>query len=113
MFQNLTTPASIEAARQQIAALLRSHAEWFCTAGKGETYALRRDEIDVAVAFERLVLSCWTEKGSRSWRVLGWQWNGLMLLLQASRRMGAEWQLIELAPRASARAVAATIRAAR
>src|SRR5690242_183095 len=113
MFQDLTTPASIEAARQQIAALFRAHAEWFCTAARGETYALRRDELDISIAFQRLVLSCWTEKGSRSWRVLGWEWNGQMLLLQASRRMGAEWQLIELAPRASAKAVGATIRAAR
>ena len=113
MFQNLTIPAEIQAARQQIAALLRAHAEWFCTAGRGETYALRRDEIDIAVAYERLILSCWTEKGSRSWRVLAWAWNGQMLLLRASRRMGAEVQLIELVPRASALAVAATIRAAR
>jgi hypothetical protein len=113
MFQNLTTPASIEAARQQIGALFRAHAEWFCTAGRGETYALRSAELDIAVAFERLVLSCWTEKGSRSWRVLGWEWNGQLLLLQASRRMGAERRLIELVPRASAHAVAATIRAAR
>jgi hypothetical protein len=113
MFQDLTTPAAIEAAHQQIAALLRAHAEWFCTAGRSETYALRRDEIDVSVAFERLVLSCWTEKGRRSWRVIAWQWNGQMLLLRGSRRMGAEWQLIELAPRASAHAMAATIRAAR
>jgi hypothetical protein len=113
MFQDLTTPSLIEAARRQIAALLRSHAEWFCTAGRGETYALRRDEIDVSVAFERLVLSCWTEKGSRSWRVLGWAWNGQMLLLRASRRMGAESPVIELVPRASAHAVTATIRAAR
>ena len=113
MLQNLTTPASITAARQQIAALLRADAEWFCTAGRGETYALRRDELDVSVAHERLVLSCWTEQGSRSWRVLGWEWNGQMLLLQTSRRMGAELPLIELVPRASAYAVAATIRAAR
>jgi len=113
MLQNLTTPASIEAARQQIAALFRAHTEWFCTAGRGETYALRSGELDITVAFERLVLSCWTEKGSRSWRVLGWEWNGQTLLLQASRRMGAERQLIELVPRASAHAVAATIRAAR
>ena len=113
MLQNLTTPASIEAARQQIAALLRAHAEWFCTAGRGETYALRRDELDISVAHQRLVLSCWTEKGSRSWRVLGWEWNGQNLLLQASRRMGAELPLIELIPRPSAQAVAATIRAAR
>ena len=113
MFQNLTTPAAIEAARRQIAAVLRAHAEWFCTAGRGEMHALRQDEIDISVAYDRLVLSCWTEKGSRSWRVRAWEWSGQMLLLQASRRMGAESQLIELVPRASAHAVTATIRAAR
>ena len=113
MFQNLTTPASIEAARRQIAALFRAHAEWFCTAGRSETYALRRDELEISVAHERLMLSCWTEKGSRSWRVLGWEWTGQSLLLQASRRMGAQLPLIELIPRASAHAVAATIHAAR
>src|ERR1043165_759314 len=106
MLQNLTTPPAIEAARQQIAALFHAHAEWFCTAGRGETYALRRDELDISIAFQRLVLSCWTEQGSRSWRVLGWEWNGQMLLLQASRRMGAESPLIELVPRASAHAAA-------
>jgi hypothetical protein len=113
MFEHLTTLASVEAARQQLAALFRQHAEWFCTAGRDETYALRRDELDVSVAHGRLMLSCWTDKGSRSWRILGWEWNGQMLLLQASRRMGAELPLIELVPRASALAVAATIRVAR
>lgn len=113
MLQSLTTPASIEAARRQISGLFQQHAEWFCTAGHGETYALRREEMDISIAHERLVLSCWTEQGSRSWRILGWQWNGQMLLLQASRRMGAELPLIELVPRASAAAVAATIRTAR
>ena len=113
MLQYLTTPASLEAARQQIAALFGAHAEWFCTAGNNETYALRRDEMQISIAQQRLVLSCWTEKGNRTWRILGWQWNGQILLLQASRRMGAELRLIELIPRASAAAVAATIRAAR
>ena len=113
MFERLTSSVAVEAARQQIAALFHQHAEWFCTAGRGETYALRRNEMDISVAHERLVLSCWTEKGSRSWRILGWEWNGQMLLLQASRRMGAELSLIELVPRASATAVAATISAAR
>jgi len=113
MFQRLTTPALLEAARIKISALLREHAEWFCTPGKGETQALRRSEIDIRVSQQRLVLSCWTEKGSRSWRILGWHWNGEILTLQASRKMGAERPLIELIPRASALAVAATIRAAR
>lgn len=113
MFQSLTTPVLVEAARERIAGLFRQHAEWFCTAGRGETYALRRDELDLSVAHGRLMLSCWTEKGSRLWRILGWEWNGEMLLLQASRRLGAELPLIELVPRAPALAVAATIRAAR
>ena len=119
MIERLTSSAAVEAARQQIAALFRQHAEWFCATGTGiigcrsETYALRRDEIHISVAQQRLLLSCWTEKGSRSWRILGWEWNGQMLVLQASRRMGAELLLIELVPRASATAVSATIRAAR
>jgi hypothetical protein len=113
MLEHLTSTVSIEAARQQIAALFRRHAEWFCTAGRNETYAVRRDELDVSIAHDKLVLSCWSEKGSRSWRILSWDWNGQMLLLQASRRMGAELPLIELIPRASASAVAANVRVAR
>ncbi|HSK64706.1 MAG TPA: hypothetical protein VK893_12725, partial [Pyrinomonadaceae bacterium] len=113
MFQHLMSSASLEVARQQIAALFGQYAEWYCTAGNNETYALRREEMHVSIAQQRLVLSCWTEKGSRLWRILGWQWNGQVLLLQVSRRMGAECQLIELIPRASAGGVAATIRAAR
>src|SRR5262245_8168333 len=58
MFQHLTTLASIEDARQQITTLFQQHAEWFCTAGRNETYALRRNEIEVSVAHQRLVLSC-------------------------------------------------------
>jgi hypothetical protein len=113
MFQRLTTPVLLEAARQQINTLLREHAEWFCTPGQGDTQALRRNEIDITISQQRLVLSCWTERGSKSWRILGWHWTGQILLLQASRKMGAERPVIELIPRASANAVAATIRAAR
>jgi hypothetical protein len=59
------------------------------------------------------MLSCWTEKGHRLWRILDWDWNGQLLQLNASRRSGAELSVIKLIPRVSARAVAATIRAAR
>lgn len=113
MFQRLTNSSTITSARREIAAIISQHAEWFCTPGNGEAQALRRNEIDVAILQSRLVLSCWTEKGSRSWRILSWHWNGQILYLEASRRMGAERPVIELIPRASAAAVAATIRAAR
>jgi len=113
MFQRLTSPALVESARKNIGALIREHVEWFCTPNQTETYALRRNEIDVSTSQGRLILSCWSDKGSRSWRILAWRWDGQMLSLQASRRMGAELPVIELVPRASAKAVAATIKAAR
>jgi hypothetical protein len=113
MFQRLTSPTLVESARQNICAVIWEHAEWFCTANQSETYALRRNEIDMSISQGRLILSCWSDKGNRSWRILAWHWDGQMLSLQASRRMGAELPVIELVPRASAKAVAATIRAAR
>lgn len=109
----LTTTASLESAHQQITSLLRQHAEWLYVSADETPQSLRRDEIDVAISHQRLVLSCWTEKGTRSWRIHAWQWTGQSLMLQASRRMGAERSLIELVPRTSAKAIAATIRAAR
>ena len=98
---------------QEISVLLRQHAEWFFVSSEGEAHSLRRSEIDVALSHNRLLLSCWTEKGSRTWRIRDCRWNGQSLVLQASRRMGAEQRMLELVPRAPATALAATIRAAR
>jgi hypothetical protein len=110
---HLTTPALLESAHEQIASLLREHAEWLYLSGGEVAQSLRRDEIDISISHERLVLSCWTEKGNRLWRILAWHWTGQLLTLQASRRMGADLAVIELIPRASAKAVAAIVRAAR
>lgn len=123
MFERVNTPARTEAARSKIAELLAAHAEWFCTlsvgatrAGKteaGKTDALARSELDIAVAHGRLILTSWTEKGSRAWKIFAWELTGEKLTLQASRRMGAERPLIELVPRAAASAIALTVKAAR
>jgi hypothetical protein len=106
-------PDEAEYARRHIAELIAAHAEWFLTQADGNTQAVRRDELDVSVSQGRLMLSSWTEKGTRSWRVLSWEWTGAKLLLRASRRMGRERPGLELVPRASASAIAATVRAAR
>src|SRR5882724_806131 len=118
MPERVNTPARLEAARSRIAELLAAHAEWFCTLSDGSTQAgkteaLGRSELDVAIAHGRVILTSWTEKGSRSWKIFSWEWTGQKLLLQASRRMGAERPLIELVPRASASAIALTVKAAR
>jgi hypothetical protein len=118
MSQRVNTPARIEAARSKIAELLAASAEWFCTIREANTQAIRTDalgrsELDVAVAHGRLILTCWTEKGSRTWKIFAWEWTGEKLLLQASRRLGAERPQIELVPRAAASAIALTVKAAR
>ena len=113
MLERVNTPARIEAARSTIAELLAAHAEWFCTLDGGDSQALLRKELNVAVAYGRLLLTSWTEKGSRSWKIFAWELNGEKLLLQASRRMGAERPVIELVPRAAASAIALTVKAAR
>ena len=61
----------------------------------------------------RLIFSCWTEKGTPTWRVQAWEWTNDKLRLEASRRMGAERAILELIPRASAKAITATVAAAR
>ncbi|MGH9968359.1 MAG: hypothetical protein ACREBG_11105 [Pyrinomonadaceae bacterium] len=113
MFESLTNSLLVETARRRIAELFAAHAEWFYTTSYGNTQALRRRELDIRIDHGRLIFSCWTDKGTRSWRIGALQWTGEKLLLQASRRMGAERPVIELVPRAAASAIAATVRAAR
>jgi hypothetical protein len=112
MLRHLTTPAQVHSAHQEIAALFRAYAEWLFVSDL-LVQSVRRDEIDVAVVHERLVLSCWTEDGTRLWRIVAYEWNGQLLELEVSRKMGADVSLIQLIPRTSAKAITATIRAAR
>ncbi|HVQ39514.1 MAG TPA: hypothetical protein VMS31_18390, partial [Pyrinomonadaceae bacterium] len=118
MPERINTPERAETARLKISSLLTGQPEWFCTVGSEttqaqKTEALSRSELDVSVANGRLVLSCWTEQGSRTWKIFAWEWTGDKLLLHASRKMGAERPVIELVPRAAATAIALTVKAAR
>jgi hypothetical protein len=112
MLQDLTTPARLESAHEQITLLFREHAEWLFVSD-GVVRPLRRQEIELSYVQQKLMFSCWTEAGTRVWRLLAWDWNGQLLELKVSRRMGAEVSLIELIPRTTAKVVTATIRAAR
>jgi hypothetical protein len=107
MLRSLTDPDLVNTACQEISAVLREFAEWLFVSD-GVSQSLRRDEIEVVVTRDRLLLSCWTEKGTRWWRVIAWDWNGQLLELELSRRIR-----IQLIPRTSARAITATIRVAR
>src|SRR2546425_1848979 len=113
MLLQVKDAAAIESANRTIRELLNAHSEWFLTQDSAAPLALNSTEFDFSIAHRRLIFSSWTETGSHSWRVTAWSWTGEKLLLEASRRMGAEVAKLELVPRASAKAIVASIEAAR
>ncbi len=118
MPERVNTAARVEAARTRVAELLQTHAEWFCTLGDGDeqagkTESLTRNELQVWSVRERLIVTVWTEHGSRSWRILNWDRTGEKLILKAARKVGIRRPLIELVPRGAASAIALTVRTAR
>ncbi|HEV8589781.1 MAG TPA: hypothetical protein VGQ72_12970, partial [Pyrinomonadaceae bacterium] len=90
-----------------------AHKDWFISVDGRSPLSISADEFDFSVAHGRLMFSSWTESGSRTWRITAWNWNGDKLILDASRRLGAEKVKLELIPHASAKAIVASIAAAR
>src|SRR6478672_563101 len=86
-------PSQQQVALQTIAS---AHRDWFMTSGGRSPLNLNRDEFEFSVAHHRIIFSCWTEAGSRTWRVTDWKWHDEKLSLQVTRRMGAEVATIEL-----------------
>jgi hypothetical protein len=113
MKHDLTNSALVATAERSIRELFQAHAEWFLLQDNSPVSALRTSELDFSMAHQRLIFSCWTEKGSRTWRVKSWDWSGEKLVLEATRRMGAERAILELIPAASAKAIAASVATAR
>jgi hypothetical protein len=103
----------VEPDERSIRKIISAHHDWFMSIDGRSPLGLTTDEFEFSTSGGRTLFSCWTEKGSRMWRVTDWRWTGDKLLLKAARRMGAEEATIELIPRASARAIVASIAAAR
>lgn len=109
MFERLTTADSIKNAVARIRELIDAHGEWLYAHDSERGVLLRQGECDFRVSQGRLIFSCWSEQGTISWRIVGWEWTNEKLLLEASRRMGAERARLELIPRASIKAAIAAI----
>src|SRR5215813_12736584 len=114
-----THPTSLvsisDLSRQQVALQKLSGArrDWFLTTDGRSPRNINHDEFEFSVEHNRLIFSCWTEAGSRAWRVSHWNWCDDKLLLKVTRRMGAEATTLELIPHASAKAIVASIAVAR
>lgn len=111
-----TSSVSISDLSQQQLALQKlvgAHRDWFMTADRRSPLNINHDEFEFSIEHNRLIFSCWTEAGSRTWRVSHWNWCDDRLLLKVTRRMGAEATTLELIPHASAKAIVASIAVAR
>jgi hypothetical protein len=104
---------SVETVAEELAEFLNNHADWFMSEGGRVPLEINRTEFDFSAAHGRLIFSAWTQRGSRTWRVNEWSRSDDKLVLSVSRRMGAETGMVELVPRASAKALVETIAAAR
>lgn len=103
----------VERDASSIREIINAHYDWFMSINGRTPLSLTTGEFEFSASTGRLIFSCWTQTGARVWRVKSWQWSADKLSLQASRRMGAEEVTIELIPRASAKAIVASIAAAR
>jgi hypothetical protein len=113
MLLRLHDAATVQSAKRSIDELLGKHSEWFLAQDGAAPFLLDSAEFDFSIDHQRLIFSGWLETGFRSWRITAWSWTGQKLVLEASRRMGAEVATLELVPRESARAIVAGIAAAR
>lgn len=105
--------ASLSDAERELREIVSAQPDWFISEDGRAPFEVNNGEFDFSVAHGRLMFSCWTQRGSRVWRVNEWNWTGDKLQLKVSRRMGAEALTLELVPRASAKAIVAGIAAAR
>jgi len=109
MIERLTNADSIKHAEARIRELIDAHGEWLYAHDSRRAVLLRNSECDFRVTQRRLIFSGWNEQGTVTWHIVGWEWTGEKLLLEASRRMGAECVLLELIPRASIKALTTII----
>jgi hypothetical protein len=113
MVPQLNNIAEIERAHRGILKHISAQKDWFFAEESGAPLALGHNEFDFSLAHGRIIFTCWTERGSRSWHIKAWSSTGDKLIFKASRRMGADLTTLELVPRASAKAMVASIAAAR
>jgi hypothetical protein len=112
MIRLLTNSDSTEDAGRRINEIIEAQSEWLCVRG-ARINLLSNSECDFRVEQGRLIFSCLLDEGALIWRITGWEWTGEKLLLETSRRMGAERGQLELVPRASMKATTAQVSATR
>lgn len=85
--------------------------EWLMT---NETdFALQSDEIEITALNDRLVLSCLTAGGWKTWRVENWEHKHGKIVFAVAKKINAEKTKLEFTPRVAIAELTDDVRAAR
>ncbi len=97
----------------KLAALLNSHNEWLLVRHSGETFYLRRNEIEIEQAKNKTLFSFLDEKGFQTWRIIKAEIKDEKIALDLTKNFGKEKTFIELIPRAKAEMLGEAVELAR
>lgn len=104
---------NVENAKTEIAGQLEKHHEWLLIAASGKTFALQKDEIEIAGERGKLLFSFVGGKGFQTWRVAGFNFEKQKIHLDLTKNFGAEKLKVELVPRTPAREFSDAVELAR
>ena len=94
---------SLEDAFAEITKILDSQAEWLIIHASGKSFALQKNEIEIAFEREKILLSFLDDKGFQTWRVDGYKVENANLIFNVTRNFRRERDKIKLVPRIAAR----------
>lgn len=92
-----------EAALAEISAFLDSRNEWLIVHfSTGNSFALKRDEIEISFERNKILFAFLDDKGFQIWRVAGYKIEKETIVLNLARNFEREREKIRLVPRPSA-----------
>lgn len=97
----------------EISAFLDSRNEWLLVHSTGNSFALKRDEIELTFERNKILFAFLDDKGFQTWRVAEYKIENGKLVLDVTRNVGREREKINLVPRIAAAELSEAVEIAR
>jgi hypothetical protein len=104
---------NLETTKNEIISRFEKSREWLFVIQTGKSFALQKDEIEVAIEREKILLSFQTAEGFQTWRIADCKFREQKILFGLSRNFGTEKIKAEFIPRTAANEIAETVELAR
>ncbi len=101
---------SLENQLESLYEVLANCDEWLFVRDSARGFALSRNEIEIEIAHNKLLLTLFDEKGLTTWRIDSWKFEDSRLTFEATRNFRKTKTVLELIPRLEHAETAANIR---